>query len=67
MHAFDILRDPVRRRILELLSNHDLSSGEVVDVKKGETEDDLEMLTFKGEKRAADEEPVAAAGVTDAT
>ena len=30
MHAFDVLSDPVRRRILELLSAHDLSSGEVV-------------------------------------
>ena len=31
MHAFDILSDPVRRRILELLSDHDSSSGDVVD------------------------------------
>lgn len=36
MHAFDILGDPVRRRILELLSDHDLSSGEVVDVIREE-------------------------------
>ena len=36
MHAFDILSDPVRRRILELLSDRDLSSGEVVDVIREE-------------------------------
>jgi len=36
MHAFDILSDPVRRRILELLSDHDLSSGEVVEVIREE-------------------------------
>ena|SRR5689334_647355 len=32
MHAFDVLGDPVRRRILELLASGELSSGEVVDV-----------------------------------
>lgn len=32
MHAFDVLGDPVRRRILELLAAHELASGEVVDV-----------------------------------
>lgn len=30
MHAFDVLGDPVRRRILELLSGGELTSGEVV-------------------------------------
>lgn len=30
MHAFDILGDPVRRRILELLADGEHSSGEVV-------------------------------------
>jgi DNA-binding transcriptional ArsR family regulator len=30
MHAFDVLGDPVRRRILELLADGELSSGEVV-------------------------------------
>ena len=30
MHAFDVLRVPARRRILELLSNGERSSGEVV-------------------------------------
>ena len=30
MHAFDVLGDPVRRRILELLAAHDLSSGDIV-------------------------------------
>lgn len=32
MHAFDVLADPVRRRILELLSDGDHASGEVVEV-----------------------------------
>jgi DNA-binding transcriptional ArsR family regulator len=32
MHAFDVLGDPVRRRILELLAESELTSGEVVDV-----------------------------------
>jgi DNA-binding transcriptional ArsR family regulator len=32
MHAFDILGDPVRRRILELLADGELASGEVVTV-----------------------------------
>jgi len=32
MHAFDILGDPVRRRILELLAEGERSSGEVVEV-----------------------------------
>lgn len=36
MHAFDVLGDPVRRRILELLAGSPLSSGEVVDVIAGE-------------------------------
>lgn len=36
MHAFDVLGDPVRRRILELLSEGERSSGEVVEVIAGE-------------------------------
>ena len=32
MHAFDILGDPVRRRILELLAEQEHASGEVVEV-----------------------------------
>lgn len=32
MHAFDILGDPVRRRILELLADGEQSSGDVVTV-----------------------------------
>jgi DNA-binding transcriptional ArsR family regulator len=32
MHAFDILGDPVRRRILELLADGEHASGEVVVV-----------------------------------
>jgi len=31
VHAFDVLGDPVRRRILELLASGEHSSGEVVD------------------------------------
>lgn len=31
MHAFDVLGDPVRRRILQLLSDDNLSSGAVVE------------------------------------
>lgn len=36
MHAFDVLGDPVRRRILELLAGREHSSGEVVAVIAGE-------------------------------
>jgi DNA-binding transcriptional ArsR family regulator len=32
VHAFDVLRDPVRRRILELLADHELTSGAVCAV-----------------------------------
>jgi DNA-binding transcriptional ArsR family regulator len=32
MHAFEVLGDPVRRRILELLADHELSSGAVCEV-----------------------------------
>ena len=32
MHAFDVLADPVRRRILELLADSELSSGAVCAV-----------------------------------
>ncbi|SFZ85217.1 DNA-binding transcriptional regulator, ArsR family [Devosia enhydra] len=32
MHAFDVLGDPVRRRILELLAEGESSSGQVVEV-----------------------------------
>lgn len=31
MHAFDVLGDPVRRRILELLAKGELSSGAIVE------------------------------------
>jgi DNA-binding transcriptional ArsR family regulator len=31
MHAFDVLGDPVRRRILELLREQELGSGELVE------------------------------------
>ncbi|RYE58992.1 MAG: ArsR family transcriptional regulator [Hyphomicrobiales bacterium] len=36
MHAFDVLGDPVRRRILELLAEGEHASGEVVEVISGE-------------------------------
>lgn len=32
MHAFDVLGDPVRRRILELLAMKEHASGEVVEI-----------------------------------
>lgn len=32
MHAFDVLGDPVRRRILEVLAEREHASGEVVDI-----------------------------------
>jgi DNA-binding transcriptional ArsR family regulator len=36
VHAFDVLGDPVRRRILELLIDEEHSSGEIVAVIRGE-------------------------------
>lgn len=36
MHAFDVLGDPVRRRILELLAEGELSSGAIADVVRAE-------------------------------
>lgn len=36
MHAFDVLGDPVRRRILDLLADGERSSGEVVDAISAE-------------------------------
>ena len=36
MHAFDVLGDPVRRRILELLATGEQSSGTVTDVVRAE-------------------------------
>ena len=36
MHAFDVLGDPVRRHILELLADGDRSSGEIVAVISAE-------------------------------
>lgn len=36
MHAFDVLGDPVRRRILELLAEYERSSGAVVEVISSE-------------------------------
>lgn len=32
MHAFDVLGDPVRRRVLELLAENRLASGEIVAI-----------------------------------
>ncbi|MFC3079255.1 ArsR/SmtB family transcription factor [Phenylobacterium terrae] len=36
MHAFDVLGDPVRRRILELLAGGEHASGEIVSVIQAE-------------------------------
>ena len=36
MHAFDVLGDPVRRRILELLAEGETSAGEVAAVVRDE-------------------------------
>ena len=36
MHAFDVLGDPVRRRILELLADGEHTSGDIVAVVTGE-------------------------------
>lgn len=36
MHAFDVLGDPVRRRILELLAEREHTSGELVEIVGGE-------------------------------
>jgi DNA-binding transcriptional ArsR family regulator len=36
MHAFDVLGDPVRRRILELLADGEHRSGEIVEVIRKE-------------------------------
>lgn len=36
MHAFDVLGDPVRRRLLELLAEGELSSGELTAVIREE-------------------------------
>lgn len=36
MHAFDVLGDPVRRRILELLADDELTSGAVTAVVRAE-------------------------------
>ncbi len=36
MHAFDVLGDPVRRRILELLATGEHSSGDIVSIAQKE-------------------------------
>jgi DNA-binding transcriptional ArsR family regulator len=36
MHAFDVLGDPVRRRILELLASGERSAGEIGEIVQGE-------------------------------
>jgi len=36
MHAFDVLADPIRRRALELISQRERASGEIVTVVKAE-------------------------------
>ncbi len=36
MHAFDVLGDPVRRRLLELLADGELSAGDLTEVIRAE-------------------------------
>jgi DNA-binding transcriptional ArsR family regulator len=36
MHAFDVLGDPVRRRVLELLADGDRSAGAITEVVRDE-------------------------------
>jgi DNA-binding transcriptional ArsR family regulator len=36
MHAFDVLGDPVRRRVLELLTDGDRSAGAITEVVRDE-------------------------------
>ncbi|RKN47907.1 ArsR/SmtB family transcription factor [Micromonospora endolithica] len=36
MHAFDVLGDPVRRRILELLADGEMTAGALADVVRAE-------------------------------
>ncbi|MBB3036773.1 ArsR/SmtB family transcription factor [Hoyosella altamirensis] len=36
MHAFDVLGDPVRRRILELLADGEVTSGSISAIVQGE-------------------------------
>ena len=36
MHAFDVLGDPVRRRILELLADGELPAGEITETVRRE-------------------------------
>jgi DNA-binding transcriptional ArsR family regulator len=36
VHAFDVLGDPVRRRILELLADGEMTSGAVTDIIRAE-------------------------------
>jgi DNA-binding transcriptional ArsR family regulator len=36
MHAFDVLGDPVRRRLLELLADHERSSGDMTAIVQKE-------------------------------
>jgi DNA-binding transcriptional ArsR family regulator len=36
VHAFDVLGEPVRRRILELLADRELTAGQITDVIRAE-------------------------------
>ena len=36
MHALDVLGDPIRRRILELLANGSLPSGDILNIVRAE-------------------------------
>lgn len=55
MHAFDVLGDPVRRRILELLSGGEHASGEIVsfvqrefDISQAAVSQHLKVLRDSG-------------------
>ena len=57
VHAFDVLGDPVRRRILELLAEGEQTSGAVVAVVRAEFGDNFEVVYPKSTILA--ENPVA--------
>ncbi len=64
MHAFDVLGDPVRRRILELLAEGEHASGAIVDVIQEEfgisqpaVSQHLKVLRENGFARVREEGP----------
>lgn len=64
MHAFDVLGDPVRRRILELLAQGELAAGEVVEavgdefgISQSAVSQHLKILRDSGFARARSDGP----------